>query len=39
MDVGEGVTLIVLVDGSGGDASFNDLAEQAAHGVTSVQEA
>ena len=38
MDVGEGVTLVVLIDGGGGNTSVEDLAKQAAHSVTSVQE-
>ena len=38
IDVGKGVALLVLVDGGGGNASFNDLAEKATHGDTSVQE-
>ena len=39
MDVGEGVALVVLVDGGGGDGAVDDLAEEAAHGVTSVSQA
>jgi hypothetical protein len=38
MDVGEGVTLVVLVDGVGGNGAVDDLAEEAGHGVISVQE-
>lgn len=38
MNVGEGVTLVVLVDGGGGNASVNDFAKDAAHGETSVQQ-
>ncbi len=38
VDVGKGVAQLVLVNGGGGDASFNDLAEEATHGETSVQE-
>ena len=37
-DVGESVTELVLVDGRGRDASFNDLAEEATHNANSVQE-
>lgn len=37
-DVSEGVALLVLIDRRGGDASFNDFAEQTAHGGFSVQE-
>jgi len=35
MNVGEGVAELVLVDGSGGNGTFGDLAEDAGHGVTS----
>ena len=38
MKVREGVALLVLVDGRGGDASVNDLAKEATHSETSVQE-
>jgi len=38
MDVGEGVALVVLVDGGGRDGAVDDLAEEAGHGVISVQE-
>jgi hypothetical protein len=38
MNVGEGVTLVVLIDSGRGNASVNDLAKEAAHGETSVQE-
>ena len=38
MDVGEGVALAVLVDGGGGDGAVDDLAEEAGHGVISVQQ-
>ena len=38
MDVGEGVALVVLVDGGGGNGAVDDLAEEAGHGVTSVQQ-
>jgi hypothetical protein len=38
MKVREGVALIVLVDGGRGYASVNDLAKEATHGETSVQE-
>jgi len=38
MDVGEGVALVVFVNGGGGNGAVDDLAEDAAHGVTSVQE-
>jgi hypothetical protein len=38
MNVGKGITLVVLVDGGGGNASVNDFAKKAAHGETSVQE-
>lgn len=36
MDVGKGVAELVLVDGDGGDGSFDDFAEEAIHGETSV---
>ena len=36
--VREGIALLVLVDGGGGDASINDLAKEATHGAFSVQE-
>ena len=39
MDVGEGVTLVVFVDGRGGNGAVDDLAEEAAHSVTIVQQA
>jgi hypothetical protein len=39
MNIGKGVALVILVDGSGRNASFDDLAKQAAHGETSVQDA
>jgi hypothetical protein len=38
MDVGEGVALVVLVDGGGGNGAVDDLAEEAAHGGFSLQE-
>lgn len=38
MNVSKGVTLVVLVDGRGGNASFNDFAEETAHDEISVQE-
>jgi hypothetical protein len=38
VNVREGVALLVLVDGGGGDASINDLAKEATHGAFSVQE-
>ena len=38
MNIGEGVTAVVLVFGIGWDASIHDLAEKAAHNRTSVQE-
>ena len=38
VNVREGIAELVLVDGGGRNGSFNDLAEEAAHGVTSVQE-
>ena len=34
--VGEGVAKLILVNGGGGNGTFNDLAEQAAHSETSV---
>ena len=34
--VGEGVAKLILVNRGGGDGSFNDLAEQAAHSESSV---
>ena len=39
MNVGEGVALVVLVDGGGGNGAVDDFAEEAGHGVTSVQQA
>ena len=36
--IGEGVALLVLVDGGGGNASVNNLAKDATHGETSVQD-
>ena len=39
MNVGEGDTLLVLEDAGGGDASVDDLAEQAGHIETSVSPA
>ncbi len=36
VDVGEGVAELVLIDGGGGDGAFDDFAEEAIHGVTSV---
>jgi hypothetical protein len=36
VNVGEGVPEVVLVDGRGGNGSFNDLAKKAAHNETSV---
>jgi hypothetical protein len=36
MNVGEGVANLILVNGGGGNGSFNDFAEHAAHGETSV---
>jgi len=39
MNVRESVALVVLVDGGGWNGAVNDLAEEAAHGVTSVQQA
>jgi len=36
VDVSEGVTLVVLVDGLRRNASFDDLAEEAAHGEISL---
>jgi hypothetical protein len=38
MNVCKGVTELVLVDGGGGNASFNDLAKETAHNGISVQE-
>jgi predicted Zn-dependent protease len=38
MKVREGVALLVLVDGGGGYASVNDLAKEATHSDTSVQD-
>ncbi len=38
VDVGEGVALVVFVDRGGGDGAVDDLAEEAGHGVTSVQQ-
>ena len=38
MKVREGVALLVLVNGGGGNAPVNDLAKEATHGETSVQE-
>jgi hypothetical protein len=38
VNVREGVTLLVLVDGGGGDASVNDFAKEATHSDTSVQD-
>jgi hypothetical protein len=38
VDVGKGVAELVLVDGSGGNGSFNDFAEETTHSGTSVQE-
>jgi hypothetical protein len=35
MNVGEGVTQLVLVDGGGGDGAIGDFAEEAGHGVSS----
>jgi hypothetical protein len=35
MNVGEGVAKLILIDGSGGDGTFGDFAEEAGHGVTS----
>jgi hypothetical protein len=37
-EIGKGVAELVLVDGGGGDASFNDVAEEATHNANSVQE-
>ena len=31
IDIGEGVAIIVLVDGSGGNGTVNDFAEETAH--------
>ena len=36
MNVGEGDALLVLVDASGGDASVDDLAEEAGHNSNSI---
>ena len=36
MYVGEGVANLILVNGGRGNGSFNDFAEHAAHGETSV---
>lgn len=38
MDIGKGIASVVLVDGLGRDASFDDPAEDAARHGTSVQE-
>jgi len=38
MNVWEGVAQFVLINGGGGNASFNNLAKDAAHDGTSVQE-
>src|SRR5664279_1399359 len=38
IDVGKGVAVLVLIKGLRGDASINDLAEEAAHNGSSVQE-
>ena len=38
IDVGEGIALLVLIDGGGWDASFDDFAEEAAHDAHSVQD-
>lgn len=38
VDVGEGIALLVLVDGGGRDASLDDFAEEATHDGTSVQD-
>jgi len=38
VDIGEGVALIVFIDGGGWDAPIDDLAEEATHGASSVQE-
>ena len=38
-NISEGVALVVLKNGRGGNASFNDFAEETAHDGTSVQEA
>jgi hypothetical protein len=38
MNVRKGVAEIVLVDGGGGNASFDDLAEEATHNASSLQE-
>lgn len=39
VNVGEGDALLVLVDAGGGDASVDDLAEEAGHIETSVSPA
>jgi len=31
IDVGEGIALVILIDGLGGDASIDDSAKDAAH--------
>ncbi len=38
MDVCEGVAELILVEGGGGNAPFNDHAKEAAHGAFSLQE-
>jgi len=38
IDVGKGIAELVLVDGGGGDASFDDPAEETTHDGNSVQE-
>ena len=38
VNVGEGITKLVLIDGSGRYASIQNLAEEAAHNAFSVQE-
>jgi hypothetical protein len=38
MQVREGIALLVLIDGGGGDASVNNLAKDATHSGFSVQE-
>jgi hypothetical protein len=38
IDIGKSVAFVILVDSRRRDASFNDLAEKAAHNGTSVQE-
>ena len=35
MKIREGVTMLILVDGGGGDGALGDFAEYAGHGVTS----